>query len=140
MYVLTSLIIMAETALLSSTDIPTVERAANVLQGLIDCLRKTFVTSCIPDKLASDSGPKFTATSTTEFLKTWGVRHRLSSVAFPHSNCRAKVGVKHMITDNTGPHSELDTDAFQHVLRARRNKKQIQETKICYLESQQKHF
>ena len=97
---------------------PIVERAANELQGLIDCLRKT---SSIPDELASDGEPEFTATSTREFLKTWGVHHRLSSVAFPHSNCRAKMGVKtvkRMITDNTG---ELDTDAFQRAILQYRN-------------------
>ena len=63
-----------------------VERAVNDSQGLIDCLRRTFV----PDELSSDGGPDFTATATREFLKTWGVHHRLSSVAFSHSNCRGK--------------------------------------------------
>ena len=41
-----------------------------------------------------------------------------SSVAFPHSNCRAEVGVKtskRLIADNTGRNGELNTDAIlQH--------------------------
>ena len=43
---------------------PIVERAAKGSQGLIDCLRKTFVTLGIPDELASDGGPEFVATNT----------------------------------------------------------------------------
>jgi hypothetical protein len=28
------------------------------------------------------------------FLKDWGISHRLSLVAYPHSNCTAEVWVK----------------------------------------------
>ena len=38
----------------------------------------------IPDELASDGGPEFTAVATRQFLKDWGVHHRLSSVAYPY--------------------------------------------------------
>ena len=40
-------------------------------------------------------------------------------VAFSHSNCRAEIGVKtakRLITDNTGPYGELDTNKFQHAI------------------------
>ena len=82
---------------------PIVERAREGSKGLIDCLRQTFATFGIPDELATDGGPEFTATTTRQFLKDWGIHHRLSSVAFPHSNCRAEIGVKSVkwiITDN----------------------------------------
>ena len=103
---------------------PLVEQTSGGSEGLIRSLRMAFVTYGIPDDLSSDDGPEFTATATTDFLKCWGVNHRKSSVSFPHSNCRAEVGVKtvkRMITNNTGPNGELDLDEFQHAILHYRN-------------------
>ena len=103
---------------------PIVERSLDGASGLITCLRRTFVTFGIPDELASDGGPEFTATATRQFLIDWGVHHRLSSVAYPHSNCRAEIGVKtvkRLIADNTGPNGDLNTDAFQRAMLQYRN-------------------
>ncbi|XP_033741633.1 uncharacterized protein LOC117328046 [Pecten maximus] len=102
---------------------PIVERASGGAAGLLACLR-TFATYGIPDELASDGGPEFTATATGQFFKDWGVHHRLSSVAFPHSNCRAEVGVKtvkRLIADSTSPNGDLDTDMFQRAILQYRN-------------------
>ena len=103
---------------------PIVEQSANGAQGLITCLRRIFVTYGIPDELASDGGPEFTAVATRQFLSDWGVHHRLSSVAFPHSNCRAEIGVKtvkRLLMDNTTSTGDINTDAFQRAMLQYRN-------------------
>ena len=106
------------------TNWPQVERAADGSTGLVNNLRSSFHTYGIPEELSSDGGPEFIATQTESFLKDWGVYHRLSSVAFPHSNCRAEIGVKTMkrlITGNTGPNGTLDKDSFAIAVLQYRN-------------------
>ena len=103
---------------------PIIERAKDGAKGLIDSLRRTFGTFGIPDELSSDGGPEFIASETKHFLRTWGVHHRKSSVAFPHSNCRAEVGVKtvkRLICSNTLPGGGLDTNALQRAILQYRN-------------------
>ena len=91
---------------------PIIEKTTGGASGLIDSLRRTFVTYGIPDELASDGGSEFVSSDTQKFLKSWGVHHRLSSVAFPHNNCRAKIGVKSMkrlIADSSVHRGQLDS-------------------------------
>ena len=103
---------------------PIVEWAEVGSKGLIDCLCHTFTTFGILDECTTESGPEFMATATHQFFKEWGVHHRLSSVAFPHSNCRAKIDVKsikRLITNNTDAHGSLDTDSLQCAILQCRN-------------------
>ena len=84
----------------------------------MDALCLHFATYGIPEELATDGGPEFTAAITVQFLKDWGIHHRLSSVAFPHSNCRAEMGVKSIkrfLAGNISASGNLNTDAFQCV-------------------------
>ena len=95
---------------------PIIERGQDGADGLITSLRRVFVTYGIAEELSSDGGPEFQSKVTKNFLKSWGVDHCLSSVAFPHSNCRAEIGVKtskRLITNNTKADGSLDADSFQ---------------------------
>ena len=74
--------------------------------------------------MSTDGGPEFTCKEPQNFLKTWGVRHRLSSAYFPHSNCCADLGVKsgkRLLRENTGPKGELNTDKLMRALLQYRN-------------------
>ena len=100
---------------------PIIEQAQTGSKDLINCLRCIIGTFGIPDECAMDAGPEFTASATCQFLKDWGVHHRLSSIGHihPHSNCRAEIGVKTvkcLITNNTDPHGSLNTDALQRAI------------------------
>ena len=67
------------------------------------------------EELSSDGQSTYTSQETKDFLKAWGVRHRLSLTYIPHSNTRAELGVramKRLMRDNTGPMGELDNDAL----------------------------
>lgn len=103
---------------------PVVEKSADGAKGLVSSLKKVFTTFGVSEELASDGGTEFTSSTTNEFLKNFGVHHRLSSVALAQSNGRAEVGVKTMkrlLMDNTGPGGDLNNDKFQRAIMQYRN-------------------
>ena len=64
------------------------------------------------------------AYETQKFLADYGVRHRVSSVAYPHSNQRAELAVKSMkrlCRENTNIDGSLNNDKFLRAVMAYRN-------------------
>ena len=88
------------------------------------CLREIFSTFGVCEELATDGASIFTGGLTQSFLRDWGVKHRLSSVANPHSNCRAEIAVKQskrILTDNIDESGNLNKDSFHRALLSYRN-------------------
>ena len=91
---------------------------------LVENLRCYFSMHGIPEEIASDGGPTYMAYVTQKFLSDYGVRHRVSSVAFPHSNQRAELAVKSMkrlCRENTNQDGSLDNDRFLRAVMSYRN-------------------
>ena len=92
--------------------------------GLISHLRKYFGTFGVPEEISSDGGPEFTSEQTQKFFKDWQIHHRKSSVAFPHSNCRAEVAVKNvkrLLMENCSPSGSLNVDSLQVAMLSYKN-------------------
>ena len=64
------------------------------LKGLCKALRRIFVTFGMPVEISSDGDPQFSAYATKDYLKRWGIHHRMSSAYHPMSNGRAELTVK----------------------------------------------
>ena len=91
---------------------------------MTDTLRTYFSTYGIPKELATDGGSTFTSYETKKFLSDYGVKHRLSSVDYAHSNKRAELAVKLMkrlLRENVGIGGRLNTDSFQLAVLQYRN-------------------
>ena len=77
-----------------------------------------------PETLTSDGASNLTARAVESMLKDYGIRHRVSSVANPHANSRAELGVrtvKRMLRGNVGDFGKLDGTRFSRALLAVRN-------------------
>ena len=72
----------------------------NIHQGvggarwLTDIFHKLFQDVGICETVTTDGGTTYTSKLFQECLGKYGVKHRVSSVGFPHGNCRAEVAVK----------------------------------------------
>ena len=93
-------------------------------EDFIQVLREYFTNWGIADELATDEGTVFTSAATEKFLKQYGVKHRRSSVYFPHSNQHAEGSVKaakRLIRENTATDGKLNSDQFVRALLQHRN-------------------
>ena len=93
-------------------------------EELVTSLREFFCDYGVPETLTTDGGPAYISTITQDFLKNWGVTHRLTSAYNPHANLRSETAVKSMkrlISSNTGPGGTLKTDALAAALLVYRN-------------------
>ena len=48
----------------------------------------------MPVSCTSDGGPNLTAKVVEDMMSAYDIHHRISSVANPHANARAELGVK----------------------------------------------
>ena len=57
---------------------------------ICNILRRYFINFGVPEELSTDGGPQYDSLEMKNFLKKWGVTHRLSSAYYPQSNGRPK--------------------------------------------------
>ena len=78
----------------------------------------------MPVTCTSDGGPNLTAKVVEDMMKDYGSHHRISSVANPHANARAELGiktVKRRLKDNVSARGTLDRAAVSRALLQLRN-------------------
>ena len=92
--------------------------------AVITKMRKWFINFGVPEEVGSDGGPPFTSTEYEQFLKTWGVKSRISSAYYPQSNGRAELAVKaakRILTSNISASGKLNVDSAARALLLHRN-------------------
>ena len=96
----------------------------NDAKHLIEALRQYFSTFGAAETICTDGASIYMSTEFQQFLKTWGISHRVSSAYHPTANKRAEVGVrsaKRLIRENVGHNGSLNTNKFHQALLAHRN-------------------
>ena len=91
-------------------------------------LMKVLTNLCrdfgVPETITTDGGAQFVSGPFQDFLRQHNISHRLTSVAFPHANCRAEVAVKtakRLIQDNVQGDGRLDSIRLTRALLQYRN-------------------
>ena len=72
-----------------------------------------------PETITTDGAPNLTAKEVEDFMRTYGIHHRVTSVANPHANCRAELAVKtikRLLRDNTEAFGTVHTARFSRAL------------------------
>ena len=49
------------------------------MQGLMDMCREVFRNYGVPAEMSSDGGPEYSSREFGDFLRKWGIRHRMSA-------------------------------------------------------------
>ena len=91
---------------------------------IINTLREFFHRWGVAEEISLDGASNLQSTEIKDWLKSWGVRVRLSSAHYHQSNGRAEVGVKSMkrlLRGNTGRKGAIDTDKVAQALLQYRN-------------------
>ena len=91
---------------------------------LIPIFTKLFQDMGVPESLTTDGGVAYMSHSFQDLLKQYQVRHRVSSVGFPHGNTRSEVAVKtakRLLWTNIDNRGNLDTVAVSRALLQHRN-------------------
>ena len=98
--------------------------AKDTANNVIKAIKDYFSTFGVSEIICSDGAKVFVSTEVQEFLKTWGVTHKVSSAYHSSSNKRAEVAVKsakRLIRENVGPNGCLQTGKMLKALLAHRN-------------------
>ena len=82
--------------------------------NLINVFRDYFLTFGVAAEISSDGASQYKSRKFERFLEQYGVRHRVSSSYFPHSNTRAELAVKtgkRILMDNMSPDGMVNNDS-----------------------------
>ena len=79
-------------------------QAKDGAEGLVVMFTRLFHVVGMPETLNTDGGTAYMSAKFQEFLATYKVHHRVSSVGYPHVNTSSEVGVKsakRLLRENT---------------------------------------